>query len=448
MENGELIRKALNYVKSEYKNSELTVDSVADHAGFNADYFNRIFAAHTGFHVMEYARFLRLRQASLILRTTEKSILDIALACGYDSHESFSRAFKGQYGKTPGEYRKTMKSVEPLYGEFHNETIGASIVHEFPLLKIVNTDDAIDYLLEKDAIKYGYIAVCFVVNGGVALCEGTDLKDGFVWAWELSGKYQIEVIAEDYDRIAAYCKLFDTDRFDIYLYTLDDEKTVLDELEKRGVKFENNESANRTLCCFKPAFVSYVTEVTTPQTPKKKHGHKFESVNFTAYQTVYRGKKYDLTPPCGIVVRELTISDYDQIERYYFEKEGPPANWRKGFLTHLQYDLKCKYEYGNKNHSAFVFGVFKDDRMVGISLGCLQSAHGFVLNNCIDTSFFEEYATDEMYQYVFRFVTNAAIDAGALPFDDIQNDAGNRKKGNFNSVDMGYEIVQKCYVLK
>ena len=43
MENSELITKALNYIKSENKKSDITIDDVATHAGFSTDYFNRIF---------------------------------------------------------------------------------------------------------------------------------------------------------------------------------------------------------------------------------------------------------------------------------------------------------------------------------------------------------------------------------------------------------------------
>ena len=49
MENSELITKALNYIKSQNKKSDITIEDVATHAGFSTDYFNRIFFAHTGF---------------------------------------------------------------------------------------------------------------------------------------------------------------------------------------------------------------------------------------------------------------------------------------------------------------------------------------------------------------------------------------------------------------
>ena len=94
MENSELITKALNYIKSENKKSDITIDDVASHAGFSTDYFNRVFFAHTGFNIMEYIRFSRLKKAAHLLRQTNNDILDIALDCGYEAHESFQELLR------------------------------------------------------------------------------------------------------------------------------------------------------------------------------------------------------------------------------------------------------------------------------------------------------------------------------------------------------------------
>ena len=82
MENSELITKALQYIKTATVNSEISIEDVANHAGFSTDYFNRIFLAHTGFNVMEYVRFSRMKKAAHLLRCTDKDILNIALDCG------------------------------------------------------------------------------------------------------------------------------------------------------------------------------------------------------------------------------------------------------------------------------------------------------------------------------------------------------------------------------
>ena len=93
MENRDLIKNAVKYINNLGSNST-TLDDVAKKAGFSTDYFNRIFFAHTGFNIMEYVRFSRLKKAAHLLRQTNSDILDIALDCGYEAHESFSSHYQ------------------------------------------------------------------------------------------------------------------------------------------------------------------------------------------------------------------------------------------------------------------------------------------------------------------------------------------------------------------
>ncbi len=406
MENSELILKALKYIENDFQNTEMSVDTVAYHAGFSTDYFNRIFSAHTGFNVKEYVRFIRLRRGAIRLRCSNDSILDIALGCGYDSHESFSRAFKGQYGKSPSEFRESMRTIELLYGDCHNETLGARLLHEFKELKAADSDDVIDYLLAKNAIKYGYMAICCKMNGGVGLYVGESLDDGFVWATEWNSIINIDIISENYNVIAMYCKMFANDRFRVAVYLTDDEATI------------NREFAARALRA--PA----------------KHCN----------QAIYRGEKYDIALPDGITMRELSYSDCKHLEKFFTELEGGLPNGRRRWLENQYRSLQAKYEYGNSEHSIFIFGIFAGEHMIALSGAALQSVHGFVLNNCIDTTFLEGYASDELYKYAYKYITNASIDAGAVPFDDIQCNDGQYKNGKFNSTELGYEIVQKRWI--
>ena len=112
-----MLDKALEYIRSQTGNEELTAGDIAAHAGFCDDYFNKLFSAYTGFRVMEYARFYRLRRAAYLLRITDRDILDIALDFGYTTHESFARAFKKQYAVSPAEYRETMQKKVMTWAE-------------------------------------------------------------------------------------------------------------------------------------------------------------------------------------------------------------------------------------------------------------------------------------------------------------------------------------------
>lgn len=77
MENSELITKALNYIQAESAKNDITIDDIASHAGFSTDYFNRVFFAHTGFNIMEYVRFSRLKNAAQLLRLTSIAFLTL-----------------------------------------------------------------------------------------------------------------------------------------------------------------------------------------------------------------------------------------------------------------------------------------------------------------------------------------------------------------------------------
>ena len=172
MENDELIKNALKYI-DKLGSNKTTIEDVAKNAGFSVDYFNRIFRSHTGFNVMEYVRFRKLNRAARMLRNfPNKDILDVALDCGYESHEGFSRAFKEQYGKTPSEYREQMKDKPMVWADFgYNATISAEFRHILPAFYEKYADEIIDILLEKDAFRYGYTASSIAINGSKILCD-------------------------------------------------------------------------------------------------------------------------------------------------------------------------------------------------------------------------------------------------------------------------------------
>ncbi len=410
MENSELITKALNYIKVENKKSNITIDDVAAHAGFSTDYFNRIFFAHTGFNIMEYVRFSRLKKAAHLLRGTNNDILDIALDCGYEAHESFSRAFKNQYGMSPSEYRKKYEKVEAYYGDFYNDTIGARLLHEFKDFKLADSDEVIDYLLETDALRYGYIAVCFRVNGGAALYNGEDFRDGFIWFTEWDNCFEGEIICDDWNKISEYKKIFSDDRFDMVLYTLESDEDIKNEFLKRGVK---------------------VNSITRRQS------------------NVYTGEMYMIYPVDDISMRLIKYEDFDLVANF-FSQRYPGRGSNAPRLKYLKHELYQRDIVGNTEHSVFMFGIFKDNRLIGVSDGGLQSVHGFVINNCVVTSVLPEYETEELYVYAFKFVTNAALEKGALPVDDTQtpNTPDENKSGIFNSTDLGYKTITNVCILK
>ncbi|MNO18373.1 Right origin-binding protein [compost metagenome] len=101
------IQQSLDYIE-DHLQEELRIAEIAGQACFSAFHFQRMFLAVSGFTVNEYIRKRRLTEAAKLLRTSSESVLQISLACQYQSQEAFTRAFQSYTGVTPGKYRKAL----------------------------------------------------------------------------------------------------------------------------------------------------------------------------------------------------------------------------------------------------------------------------------------------------------------------------------------------------
>jgi AraC family transcriptional regulator len=84
----------------------LSLEDLATKAGYSPFYLQRAFARITGESPKQYDRRLRLECAAVLLLTTTRSILDVALSVGFESHEGFTRAFGAHFGLAPKGFRK------------------------------------------------------------------------------------------------------------------------------------------------------------------------------------------------------------------------------------------------------------------------------------------------------------------------------------------------------
>lgn len=99
------IQRAVDYME-EHIEEELDYEKIAGEAFCSSYYFQKIFHILCGFSVGEYIRNRRLTLAGTALSTTNERIIDIALRYGYESPESFARAFARFHGITPSEARR------------------------------------------------------------------------------------------------------------------------------------------------------------------------------------------------------------------------------------------------------------------------------------------------------------------------------------------------------
>ncbi|MDQ3071000.1 MAG: AraC family transcriptional regulator [Acidobacteriota bacterium] len=89
--------------------ADLCLATLARQAGFSPFHCHRVFRAIVGEPVKEYVRRLRLERAAHELTFGARPIIQIALDAGYESHESFTRAFRAALGTPPSEYREIRK---------------------------------------------------------------------------------------------------------------------------------------------------------------------------------------------------------------------------------------------------------------------------------------------------------------------------------------------------
>src|SRR5271170_6089716 len=84
---------------------DVSLRALAGQAGLSAFHLHRVFSAAAGETPKQFTLRLRLGRAAAMLLATADSVLDIALTCGFQSHEAFCRAFRKRFSLTPRAYR-------------------------------------------------------------------------------------------------------------------------------------------------------------------------------------------------------------------------------------------------------------------------------------------------------------------------------------------------------
>ncbi len=389
-ENTELINNAVIFAKQNATDSTISVETVAKSAGFSIDYFNRIFLSHTGYTVTSYINNLRLKQAVILLRTTDKSILDIALEIGYESHEGFTKAFKKKYGIAPKKYRDNNKSQTMYLGEITDDTVASRFIHGNADFQAVNTDEVIDYLLETDSKRYGYFCTTIKYCGLTIVAPNGNYKNGFIGIGDdCNGGSYLEMQTDDFSLLSDWIKRF----------------------PQRKVFY-----SNKTETEIKDILESYGFSGKLKATP----------------QTLYFGEPFEVLIPDNVTIRLLTPKDKKAILKW--------ANGKKdGYIKHL---LNAR-DYLDENN--LEYGAFENSDLIAVA-GCgIDEVHGMRLNNCCAIRFLSGKESDNLYQVIFKFITNDIITKGALPFDDIQHGEYAQSHGKFTSIDFGYTIVNRRF---
>ena len=108
------IQRALDYIEANLT-EEIDYDRAAREAASSSFHFQRVFSILCGYTLGEYIRNRRLALAGAELAAGRIRVIDAALKYGYDSPDSFAKAFKRFHGVLPSEAKgASLRSFSPL----------------------------------------------------------------------------------------------------------------------------------------------------------------------------------------------------------------------------------------------------------------------------------------------------------------------------------------------
>ena len=110
MQAWESIQKSVNWIEENLP-VHMDTEKLSGIAHLSPFYFQRLFSRLVGRPVMEYVKLRRLANAAGLLEKDRGRIIDAALDCGFENHETFTRAFREAYGITPEEYRASPRPL-------------------------------------------------------------------------------------------------------------------------------------------------------------------------------------------------------------------------------------------------------------------------------------------------------------------------------------------------
>lgn len=100
----------LDFIDANYT-KEISLQSVAELLHMTTTGFSRFFKKSTGIRFSDYVMQKRIQQAIHLLKTSEKTVLEIALECGYNNSANFYKAFKKITELSPSDYRNVDKNT-------------------------------------------------------------------------------------------------------------------------------------------------------------------------------------------------------------------------------------------------------------------------------------------------------------------------------------------------
>ena len=99
------LRRAQEVMKA-HLSDELSLKRIASECGLSVTHFARAFRQSTGLAPYQWLQNMRLEEAKRLLAGHDRSLAEIAVACGFSDQSHFTRVFRKHVGESPGRWRR------------------------------------------------------------------------------------------------------------------------------------------------------------------------------------------------------------------------------------------------------------------------------------------------------------------------------------------------------
>jgi AraC-like DNA-binding protein len=99
------VYEIIDYLHAHYAD-KLTLEQLSETFFISSTYLCRLFKQTTGFTIIEYLNYIRIKEAQRLLQNTDAKVTTIAENTGFDSIAHFGRVFKQIVNRSPLQYRK------------------------------------------------------------------------------------------------------------------------------------------------------------------------------------------------------------------------------------------------------------------------------------------------------------------------------------------------------
>ncbi len=113
-----VMHSALTYIGANFSRS-LSLGEVAEHVGYSAAYFSRIFREEMGLTFKEYLSELRIEKSKSLLLAGPVSVAEVCHLVGFNDQSYFCKIFRDTVGVSPDKFRKRTRRIDTAreYGE-------------------------------------------------------------------------------------------------------------------------------------------------------------------------------------------------------------------------------------------------------------------------------------------------------------------------------------------